>query len=175
MCRRGCTILSRAAHLDKERDAHGNAIWNVIYGNNEIFASAVQSVNLKQTYFALATFMIEHALAHKSTPSFLSGLTCEHFCALLVATDPLPPNLNSYPAEARKISFLSTTEMFDVEAGRLRWKRESEFFAATKVNKDKGPRPAVWPVAVSDNTHTHTYTHKTKISMILGMNDVDIR
>ena len=28
----GCTVLSRAMHKNKERDAQGNALWNVIYG-----------------------------------------------------------------------------------------------------------------------------------------------
>lgn len=76
--------------------------------------------------------------------------------------DPLPPNLNSYPAEARKISFLSTTEMFDAEAGRLRWKKESDFFATTKVTKDKGPRPAVWPVFFFQNALAHTLSSCTQ-------------
>lgn len=56
--------------------------------------------------------------------------------------------MNSYPSEARKVSFLSSSEIFDSEAGRLRWKRESDFFAGSKVNKEKGPRPGVWPPTV---------------------------
>ena len=54
--------------------------------------------------------------------------------------------MNAYPSEARKVSFLSSIEIFDSEAGRLRWKKESDFFAGNKgPSRDKGPRPGVWP------------------------------
>jgi len=33
----GCTVLSRAVYKDKERDPQGNALWNVIYGEFELF------------------------------------------------------------------------------------------------------------------------------------------
>ena len=70
------------------------------------------------------------------------------FLTFFVCADPLPPHLNSYPSEARKVAFLSSNELFDSEAGRLRWKKESEFFAGSKANKEKGPRPGVWPPTV---------------------------
>jgi len=53
--------------------------------------------------------------------------------------------LNEYPSEARKVAFLSTTEIFDLEAGRLRWKNEGDFLGRNKPNKEKGSRPSIWP------------------------------
>jgi hypothetical protein len=43
---------------------------------------------------------------------------------------------------------LSSKEIFDSEAGRLRWKKESDFFAGNEDVKDKGPRPGTWPPTV---------------------------
>ena len=41
---------------------------------------------------------------------------------------------------------MSSKEIFDAEAGRLRWKKETDFFAGSQApSREKGPRPGIWP------------------------------